>query len=81
MGTSSAMLSMEVARNQRKPQRGLRFSCVGPRGFEPPTSSVSGKRSPPELTARTGGSLQLPTEVGEATPGIEPGYEVLQTSA
>src|SRR6266542_1476921 len=27
---------------------------VGGGGFEPPTSSVSGKRSPPELTARSG---------------------------
>src|SRR5687767_14333290 len=28
------------------------FGLVGGGGFEPPTSSVSGKRSPPELTAR-----------------------------
>ena len=72
MGTSSAMLSMEVARNQRKPQRGLRFSCVGPRGFEPPTSSVSGKRSPPELRARKLRNRLFGIHL-EATPGIEPG--------
>ena len=28
-----------------------RFFMVGAGGFEPPTSSVSGKRSPPELRA------------------------------
>jgi hypothetical protein len=52
---------------------------VGATGFEPVTSSVSGKRSPAELRARVG-----PITIGErveAVPGIEPGYRVLQTLA
>jgi hypothetical protein len=48
---------------------------VGAGGFEPPTSSVSGKRSPSELSARCGHAT------GEAGTGIEPVYAALQAAA
>jgi hypothetical protein len=61
----------------------VRYGVVGATGFEPVTSSVSGKRSPAELRARgvdhTGWWGLLRTV--EAVPGIEPGYRVLQTLA
>ena len=41
---------------------------VGARGFEPLTSSVSGKRSPPELSARCDLGLYVPTL---CTPVVE----------
>ena len=49
---------------------------VGGGGFEPPTSSVSRKRSPPELSARA-----LIVAGFEAGTGIEPVCEALQASA
>ena len=49
---------------------------VGARGFEPLTSSVSRKRSPPELSARA-----LMVAGLEAGTGIEPVCEALQASA
>jgi hypothetical protein len=57
---------------------------VGARGFEPLTSSVSGKRSPPELSAlvvhEAGEPMVQPCDV-EAGTGIEPVCEALQASA
>ncbi|MEA2521976.1 MAG: hypothetical protein QOI81_1622 [Actinomycetota bacterium] len=55
---------------------------VGDRGFEPLTSSVSRKRSPPELIARSGveGTAFEPSGA-EAGTGIEPVCEALQASA
>ena len=50
---------------------------VGDSGFEPLTSSVSGRRSPPELIAR----VVLDGPLREAAPGVEPGCRVLQTLA
>src|SRR3989442_727454 len=52
---------------------------VGAGGFEPPTSSVSGKRSPPELSAR----MELEPRRGgaEAGTGIDPVYGALQAPA
>jgi hypothetical protein len=55
----------------------LLLCVVGATGFEPVTSSVSGKRSPAELRARGPDHI----ERVEAVPGIEPGYRVLQTLA
>ncbi len=49
---------------------------VGGRGFEPLTSSVSRKRSPPELTAR-----EAQSRAEEAGSGIEPLYGALQAPA
>jgi hypothetical protein len=57
---------------------------VGATGFEPVTSSVSGKRSPAELRARAARSYGVGAAAAnglEAVPGIEPGYRVLQTLA
>jgi hypothetical protein len=51
---------------------------VGARGFEPLTSSVSRKRSPPELSALF--PPMVPGKI-EAGTGIEPVYEALQASA
>src|SRR4051812_22885972 len=44
---------------------------VGGRGFEPLTSSVSGKRSPPELTAR--GRSVYPSDPGAGRRAIRGG--------
>src|SRR3954452_7189314 len=62
------------------PDQRFRWSGpVGDIGFEPMTSSVSGKRSPPELIAPVGG---VPGTAGssaaEAEAGIEPAYRALQ---
>jgi hypothetical protein len=51
------------------------MTLVGAGGFEPPTSSASRKRSPPELSARSEGWYQ------EAGTGIEPVYAALQAAA
>ena len=58
----------------------LGFRMVGARGFEPLTSSVSGKRSPTELSARaaTVSRERLPLEAGT---GIEPVCGALQAPA
>jgi hypothetical protein len=56
-------------------------SLVGARGFEPLTSSVSGKRSPPELSARCRDSIKRPGDHLEAGTGIEPVYGALQAPA
>src|SRR5207237_9610009 len=50
---SSTGLPARSTQSQPPPTgRGRGLHVVGGGGFEPPTSSVSGKRSPPELTAR-----------------------------
>ncbi len=49
---------------------------VGAGRIELPTSSASRKRSPTELSALLGDIVSP-----EATPGIEPGFRVLQTLA
>ena len=44
-----------------KPALTCRYFLVGARGFEPLTSSVSRKRSPPELSARSDLRFYSPT--------------------
>ena len=60
------------------------FYVVGATGFEPVTPAVSRQCSAAELSAR--GDRDDTDEIAdtatvEATPGIEPGYRVLQTLA
>ena len=75
----SALTSRATACRERR-DSGL--SVVGARGFEPLTSSVSRKRSPPELSARAGSWIVRPEGRSfEAGTGIEPVYEALQASA
>jgi hypothetical protein len=55
-------------------------SRVGARGFEPLTSSVSGKRSPTELSARVA-TVSSDLSSFEAGTGIEPVWGALQAPA
>ena len=63
------------------------FPVVGATGFEPVTPAVSRQCSAAELSARVGRRRSEDTSgfpdtaTFEATPGIEPGYRVLQTLA
>ena len=66
----------KLAHDATKGGPDLGICLVGARGFEPLTSSVSRKRSPPELSARA-----LIVAGLEAGTGIEPVCEALQASA
>ena len=62
------------------------FLLVGATGFEPVTPAVSRQCSAAELSAQVSNSRKDSGRGGhtpavEATPGIEPGFRVLQTLA
>jgi hypothetical protein len=72
-GTQATAAIVNVEPEHAYMCRELRFALVGRTGFEPVTSSVSGKRSPAELTALV--PRRDATRLAGGAPAFKPGVE------